>query len=97
MTANLRYTVDEQRRLLWNSRCLSAGSDSLYLQFKPTIWSQSYTRKHTNCNTTLQKRQFPISLRHAKTDEELCKGKVSTLPLQSSSLQPPKFNVDKPT
>jgi len=37
MTANVKHTV-EQRRLLRNSRCLSDGSDSLYLQFKPTIW-----------------------------------------------------------
>jgi len=32
MTANVKYTV-EQKRLLLNSRWLSAGSDSLYLQF----------------------------------------------------------------
>jgi len=29
--------IVEQRRLLWNLRCLSSGSDLLYLQFKPTI------------------------------------------------------------
>jgi len=36
MTANVKFTV-EQRRLLGNPRCLLAGPDSLYLQFKPTI------------------------------------------------------------
>jgi len=40
MTANVKYTV-EQRKLLRNSRYLSTGSDTLYLQFKPTIWAQS--------------------------------------------------------
>jgi len=45
ITANVKYTV-EQRRLLRNSCCLSAGSDSLYLQFKPTIWA-----KFTHANT----------------------------------------------
>jgi len=39
MTANVKYTA-EQRRLLWNSHCLLAGSDSLYLQFKLTAWAQ---------------------------------------------------------
>jgi len=38
MAANIEYAV-EQRRLLRNSRCLSGGSDALYLQFKPTIWA----------------------------------------------------------
>jgi len=43
MTANVKYMV-EQRRLLRSSRSLSAGSDSLYLPFKPTISAQSYPR-----------------------------------------------------
>jgi len=46
MTANVQHTV-EQRRLLRISHCLSADCDSLYLQFKPTIWSQSYPHKQT--------------------------------------------------
>ena len=50
MTANVQYEV-EQRRLLRNSHCLSAISDSLHLQFKLTIGAQSYSRKHTNCTT----------------------------------------------
>jgi len=65
MTANVRCTV-EQRRLSRNSRCVSAGFDSLFLQFKPTIWAQSYLWKHTNCTTPLQERRFPTSLRHAE-------------------------------
>jgi len=36
MIANDKYTV-EQRRLLRNSRCLSIGSDSLYLQSGPDL------------------------------------------------------------
>jgi len=63
MTANTKYTF-EQSRLLQNSRCLSVGSDSLYLQLKPTIRAQSYRRKHTNCTTALQERYFPTQLRH---------------------------------
>jgi len=35
MTGNVKYTV-EQRRLLRSKHYLSAGSDSLYLQLKPT-------------------------------------------------------------
>jgi len=62
MAANVEHAV-EQRRLLQNSRCLSAGSDSLYLQFKPTIWAQSYPHKHTSCTTPLQERHFPTPLR----------------------------------
>jgi len=30
-----------------------AGSYSLYLQLKLTIWAQSYPRKHINCTTPL--------------------------------------------
>ena len=37
-----------------NSHCLSAGSDSLYLQLKPTSWAQSYPRKHTNFSTSFK-------------------------------------------
>jgi len=65
MTANINHSV-EQKKLLRNSRYLSSGSDSLYLQFKPTTWAQSYPRKHTNYNTPLQKRHFPTPLRHAE-------------------------------
>jgi len=36
MAANVKQTV-EQRILLRNPRCLSACSDSFYLQFKPKI------------------------------------------------------------
>ena len=68
MTANVKYTV-EQRRLLQNSHCLSAASDSLYLQFKPIIWAQSYLRKHTNCTTPLQERYFPIPLLNTKIEK----------------------------
>jgi len=39
-------------------RCLSAGSYSLYLQLKPTIWAESYSRKYTYCTTPLQERHF---------------------------------------
>jgi len=46
MTANVKCAI-AQTSSLENSRCLSADSDSLYLQFKPTIWAQSYARKHT--------------------------------------------------
>jgi len=63
MTANTKYAV-ERKRLLQNSCCLSAGSDSLYLQLKPTIRAQSYPPKHTNCTTALQQRYFPTPLRH---------------------------------
>jgi len=37
---------------------------SLYLQFKPTIWTLSYLHKHTNCTILLQERHFPTPLRH---------------------------------
>ena len=41
-------------------------ADSLYLLFKPTIWAQTYTRKHTNCITPLQERNLPTPLHHAE-------------------------------
>ena len=94
MTANVKYTI-EQWRLLRNSRCLSAGSDSVHLQFKPIIWARSYPRKHTNCITPLQERHFPTPLRHA--EKQQLYWKWATFSLESFSLQPPKFNVDKPT
>jgi len=68
MIANVQYTV-EQRSLQRSSHCLSAGSDSLYLQFKPTLWAQSYPRKHTNLTTQLQERNFPMPLRHAEKEQ----------------------------
>jgi len=71
MTANTKYTF-EQSRLLQNSRCLSVGSDSLYLQLKPTIRAQSYRRKHTNCTTALQERYFPTQLRHGMQKNSHC-------------------------
>jgi len=43
ITANITCTVEE-RRLLRNPHYLSAGSDSLHLQFKPTNWTLSYLR-----------------------------------------------------
>jgi len=39
---------------------------SLYLQFKPTIWAQTYIRKHTNCITPHHEHDLPIPLRHAE-------------------------------
>jgi len=93
ITANIQYTV-EHRTLLRNSHCLSAGSDSLYLQFKPTIWTQSYPRKH-NFATRLQERHILTTLRH--TEKTAFVPKLSNVPLQSSLLPPLKFNVGKPT
>jgi len=67
-TANIQYAV-EQQSLLRSSHCLSTSSDSLYLQFKPTIWTQSYPHKHTNFTTSLQESHFPIPLRHAEKQQ----------------------------
>jgi len=52
-----------QESNLLNPHCLSAGTDSLYLQSKPVILTLNYPRKHTNCAISLQERQFPIPLR----------------------------------
>ena len=57
---------------LRNPHCLSVGSDPLYLQVKPTIWAQSYPRKHTNCTTPLQERYFPTPLRHGMQKNSHC-------------------------
>jgi len=51
--------------------------------FKPTIWAQSYPRKHTNCTTPLQERHLPTPLRHA--EKQPLYWNWATLPLQSSS------------
>ena len=37
------------------------------LQFQPTIWAQSYSRKRTKCITPLQERHFPTPLRRSVT------------------------------
>jgi len=66
--ASVKYIV-EQRRLLRNSHCLSAGTDSLYLQFQPTIWALNYPRKRTNCTNPLQERHFPTPLCHAEKEQ----------------------------
>jgi len=73
-------------------RCLSAGSYSLYLQLKPTIWAQGYPRKYTNCTTPFEEGHFPAPLRHA--EKQQLYWNWEKLSLQSSSLQPPKLNVD---
>jgi len=40
----------QESNLLRSPHCLSASSDSLYLQFKPTICALNYPRcEHTNC------------------------------------------------
>jgi len=62
---------------------------------KPTSWAQSYPWKYTNCTTPLQERHFPAPLCHAEK-QQLCRN-WEKLSLQSSSLQPPKLNVDRPT
>jgi len=85
-----RWTKTTSRK----PRCLSAGSYSLYLQLKPTIWAQSYPRKCTNCPTPLQERHFSAPLRHA--EKQQLYWNCEKLPLQSSSLQPPKL-VNWPT
>jgi len=65
------------------------------LQFKPTVWAQSYSRKHTKCTTPLQERHFPTPLCHA--EKQPLYWNWAKLSLQSSLLYSPKFNVDKPT
>jgi len=77
-----------------HTKTISAGSYSLYLQFKLTIWAQNYPRKHINCTTPIQERHYPRPLRHA--EKQPLYWKWAKLSLQSSSLQPPKPNVDKP-
>ena len=48
----------KKSNLLRNAFCLSAGTDSLLsLQFKPTIWSPNYPRKH-NYICSNQERHF---------------------------------------
>ena len=93
MTSNVACTVD-QRRLPRIPHCLSASSDSLYLQLNPTIWTISYLRKPTNCTISLQEWHFPAPLRHIEKQQFYWNW--ATLALQSSSLQSRKFNIDKP-
>ena len=64
LTANVKHTIEQ--RLLRNSHCLWARSDSLYLQFKPTICAQSHPRNRTIRTTPLQERHFSTPLCHAK-------------------------------
>jgi len=89
MTATAyRWTKATSRKL----HCLSAGSYPLYLQFKPIIWAQSYTRKYTNCTTPLQEVIFRHH--HVMQKKEQLYWNWEKVSLQSSSLQPPKVNVD---
>ena len=96
LNANVKCKESSSLR---NLRCLSVGSDSLYLQFKPTIWALNvnYPRKHTNRTISLQEHLLttPLALRY--TEKQQLYWNWATLPLRSSSLQPPKFNADKPT
>jgi len=67
----------EQKRLLLNTPSLLADTDSLYLQFNPTIWALQYTCKHTNCTISLQECHLPTALRLTKknsssTETEQC-------------------------
>jgi len=63
LTANVKYAVEQ--RLLRNSNCLWASSDSLYLQFKPTICAQSHPCNRILRTIRLQERHFPAPLCHA--------------------------------
>jgi len=94
VTANGKYTV-EQVKETFTKLTLPIGLMwfTLLAVQTYTIWAQSYPRKHTNCITLVQERYFPKPLRHAEKSN--CVEIGPTLPLQSSSLQPPKFNVDK--
>jgi len=92
VTAKVTCT-DEARRLPRNTHCLLAGSDSLYLQLKPAIWTLSYLRKRTNCTISLQERHFPGPLRHI--EKQHFRWNWATSLLQISSLQSPKFIIDK--
>jgi len=67
----------------------------LVLIHSTCIWAVSYPRKHTNCTISLQEWHFATPLRH--TEKQQFYWNWETLPLQRSSLQPPKFNVDKST
>jgi len=93
MTANVTITAEE-RRFLLNPHCLSADWFTL-LAVQTYNLNSSYLRKHTNCTISLQERHFPTPLRHIEK-QQFC-WNWATLPLQSSSLQSPKFIVDKPT
>jgi len=61
-----------------------------------TDWAQSYPRKHVNSTTPLQERYFPTPFITSCKKQPLY-WKWANLSLQSSLLQPPKLNVDKPT
>jgi len=77
MIAYVKYT-GEQRRLLRNSRCLSAGSDSIYLQFK-------FTRANT---PTALPRFMNVIFRHhyvMQKSSRCIEIEQATLPLQSAS------------
>jgi len=76
------------------TKTISAGSYSLYLQFKLTIWAQSYQRKHINCTIPLQERHFPTPLRNA--EKQPLYWKWPKLCLQSSSPQPPNLMLINP-
>ena len=73
----------------------STSSDSLYLLFKLTIWTLRYQRKRTNCTISLDEQYFPTSLCHIEKQQFYWNW--STLLFQISSLQSPKFNINKPT
>jgi len=51
-------TIPLNKGNLRNSRCPSAGSASLHLQFKPTIWPLSYPRKHTKLHNPASRMSF---------------------------------------
>jgi len=51
---------------LRNPHRLSAGIDSLYLQFKPAIRALNYSRKHINFTTPLQGRDILTQCRHTE-------------------------------
>jgi len=46
--------------------CLSAGTDSLYLQLKPRIRVLYYLCKHTSCTVTFQEHHFLMLVRTTK-------------------------------
>ena len=62
------YGTVKERRLLRNPHCLSTGSDSLYLQFKLTIWTRRYlTQTHQMPHLASRKAFSKTITSHRKT------------------------------
>jgi len=93
MTANVSTSLNKWDFCETHVACLLALIHSCSSNLQSELYV-SHAKTSLPTALPLQERQFPTPLRHAEKLQ--LHWNWAILPLQSSLLQPPKFNVDNP-